>query len=101
MKIASAASAFPKHYYSQKVLLEKLQEYWGDQLKNPQMLARLHRNVAVQGRHLAMPPEKYYEMTTWGQANEVWIQVAQELGEQTHCLALHHDGVGPSALGGM
>ena len=32
MKIASAASAFPKHY-SQKFLLEKLQEYWGDQLR--------------------------------------------------------------------
>ena len=38
MKIASAASAFPKHYYPQKFLLEKLQEYWGDRLKNPQML---------------------------------------------------------------
>ena len=35
MKIASAASAFPKHYYSQKFLLEKLQEYWGDQLEEP------------------------------------------------------------------
>src|SRR5271167_172405 len=58
MKIASAASAFPKHYYSQKVLLEKLQEYWGDQLRNPQMLARLHRNVTVEGRHLAIPPEQ-------------------------------------------
>ncbi len=90
MKIASAASAFPKHYYSQKFLLEKLQEYWGDRLRNPQMLARLHRNVAVEGRHLAMPPEKYYEMTTWGQANDVWIEVAQELGEQALCRALHH-----------
>src|SRR6202035_4441365 len=71
MKIASAASAFPKHYYSQKFLLEKLQEYWGDRLRNPQMLARLHRNVAVEGRHLAMPPEKYNEITTWGQANDI------------------------------
>jgi alkylresorcinol/alkylpyrone synthase len=101
MKIASAASAFPEHYYSQKVLLEKLQEYWGDQLRNPAMLARLHRNVAVEGRHLAMPPEKYYELTTWGQANDVWIQVAQELGERALCLALHHAEVAPSELGAL
>ena len=101
MKIASAASAFPKHYYSQKFLLEKLQEYWGDQLRNPAMLARLHRNVAVEGRHLVMPPEKYYEMTTWGQANDVWIQCAQELGEQALCRALHHAGLEPSALGAL
>jgi alkylresorcinol/alkylpyrone synthase len=101
MKIASAASAFPKHYYSQKFLLEKLQEYWGDQLRNPQLLARLHRNVTVEGRHLAIPPEKYYELTNWGQANDVWIQVAQELGEQALCRALHHAGLEPSELGAL
>ena len=101
MKIASAASAFPKHYYSQKFLLEKLQEYWGDRLRNPQMLARLHRNVAVEGRHLAMPPEKYYEIDTWGKANDVWIEVAQELGEQALCRALHHAGLEPGQLGAL
>ncbi len=101
MKIASAASAFPKHYYSQKFLMEKLQEYWGDQLRNPQMLARLHRNVTVEGRHLAMPPEKYYELTTWGQANDIWIQVAQELGEQALCRALHHAGIEAGKLGAL
>jgi alkylresorcinol/alkylpyrone synthase len=101
MKIASAASAFPKHYYSQKILLEKLQEFWGERLRNPQMLARLHRNVAVNGRHLAMPPEKYLELDTWGKANDVWIEVAQELGEQALCRALHHAGLEPSELGAL
>src|SRR5690348_10106136 len=101
MKIASAASAFPKHYYPQKFLLEKLQEYWGERLRNPQMLARLHRNVAVDGRHLAIPPEKYFELDTWGKANDVWIEVAQELGEQALCRALHHAGLEPSELGAL
>src|SRR6476659_352619 len=101
MQIASAASALPKNYYSQKFVLEKLEEYWGDQLRNPQMLARLHRNVAVEGRHLAFPPEQYYDMKTWGCANDAWIQVAQELGEQALCRALHHAGLEPSALGAL
>jgi alkylresorcinol/alkylpyrone synthase len=101
MKIASAASAFPKHYYPQQFLLQKLQEYWGERLRNPQMLARLHRNVQVKGRHLAMPPEKYYEIDTWGKANDVWIQVAQELGEQALCRALHHAGLEPGELGAL
>ena len=101
MKIASAASAFPEHYYPQQFLLQKLQEYWGDRLRNPQMLARLHRNVEVKGRHLAMPPEKYYEIDTWGKANDVWIQVAQELGEQALCRALHHAGLEPGELGAL
>jgi alkylresorcinol/alkylpyrone synthase len=101
MKIASAASAFPKHYYSQKFLMEKLQEYWGDRLKNPQTLARLHRNVTVEGRYLAMPAEEYHNLTTWGQANDVWIRVAQELGEQALCLALHHAGLESRTLGAL
>ena len=101
MKIASSASAFPKQYYSQKFLLEKLQEYWGQRLKNPLTLARLHRNVTVDGRYLALPTDEYYNITTWGQANDVWIRVALELGEQALCLALHHAGVAPEQLGAL
>jgi len=101
MRIASAASAFPKHYYSQKQLLERLQDYWGDQLKNPLLLARLHRNVTVDGRYLAIPAEQYVDIKTWGQANDIWIRVAQELGEQALCLALHKAGLETSDLGAL
>ena len=101
MKIASAASAFPEHYYSQKVLLEELQRYWGEKLRNPLMLARLHRNVAVEGRYLVLPTEKYHDIKTWGQANDAWIQVGQELGEKALCRALHHAGVDRSELGAL
>ncbi len=101
MKIATAASAFPKHYYSQQFLLAKLQEYWGDRLRNPQMLARLHRSVAVEGRYLAMPCEKYNDLNTWGHANDVWIQVAQELGEQALCRALLEAQLDRARLGAL
>ena len=101
MKIASAASAFPKHYYTQRVLLERLQDYWGPQLKNPLLLARLHRNVTVDGRHLAIPAEEYVDIKTWGQANDIWIRVAQELGERALCLALHKAGLNVQDLGAL
>jgi len=101
MKIASAASAFPKYYYSQKVLLDRLQDYWGAQLKNPLLLARLHRNVTVDGRYLAIPAEQYVDIKTWGEANDIWIRVAQELGEQALCLALHNAGMKPQDLGAL
>jgi alkylresorcinol/alkylpyrone synthase len=101
MKIASSSSAFPKHYYSQKFLLQQLQQYWGDRLPSAPVLARLHRNVAVEGRHLALPTEKYYDIATWGQANDVWIEVARELGEQALCRALHHAGLDRQQLGAL
>ena len=101
MKIASAASAFPEHYYTQSVLLERLQDYWGPQLKNPLLLARLHRNVTVDGRYLAIPAEHYVDIKTWGQANDIWIKVAQELGERALCLALHKAGLDVRDLGAL
>jgi alkylresorcinol/alkylpyrone synthase len=101
MRIASAASAFPKHYYSQKFLLEQLQQYWGDRLENPKLLERLHRHVTVEGRHLALPTEDYYKIRTWGQANDAWIKVARELGERALCVALHNAGLEPGDLGAI
>ncbi len=101
MKIASAASAFPKHYYTQRVLLERLQDFWGSRLKNPLLLARLHRNVTVDGRYLAIPAEEYLDIKTWGQANDIWIRVAQELGERALCLALHKAGLNVGDLGAL
>lgn len=82
MRIVSAASAFPKHYYSQEMLLEALQEYWGDQVQNPHVLRRLHRHVGVDGRFLSLPKEEYMKMRTWGEANHHWIRTAKELGRK-------------------
>jgi alkylresorcinol/alkylpyrone synthase len=101
MQIASAASAFPKHYYTQKVLMEELQAYWGDKLRNPALLARLHRNVTVDGRYLSLPTEAYYDIKTWGQANDIWIKTATDLGEQALCRALSYAGVEASQLGAL
>jgi alkylresorcinol/alkylpyrone synthase len=101
MQIASAASAFPKHYYTQKVLMQELQAYWGDKLKNPALLARLHRNVTVDGRYLSLPTEAYHDIKTWGQANDIWIKTATDLGEQALCRALSYAGVEASQLGAL
>jgi len=81
MQIVSATSAFPKHYYSQKVMQAALEAYWGDRLENPQVLRRLHAQVGVDGRFLALPIEAYPKLGGWGEANDHWIRTAQELGE--------------------
>jgi alkylresorcinol/alkylpyrone synthase len=93
MRIVGAASAFPQHYYTQEQLLAALQEYWGDKIENPQVLRRLHRHVAVDGRHLALPKEEYLKMKTWGEANRHWIRTAKELGEKAVTCALANAGL--------
>ena len=80
MKIAAVGRALPPHYYDQSALLDGLRQRWSERLFNPARLERLHRNVLVGGRHLALPIDEYAGLTTWGKANDAWIRVAQEVG---------------------
>jgi alkylresorcinol/alkylpyrone synthase len=55
----------------------------------------------VEGRYLALPTEEYYSLTTWGKANDAWIKVGQELGEQALCRALQYAGLEKEQLGAL
>ncbi len=101
MTIAGVASAFPKHQYDQRVLLSALQRHWGPKIDNPVFMERLQARVGVNTRHLALPMEEYYGLTTWGKANNHWIEVAQEIGEKALCGALARSGFAPSDLGAL
>jgi alkylresorcinol/alkylpyrone synthase len=101
MNIAGVASAFPKHYYSQKELIEAFRRHWGARLDNPGLIDRLHTRACVDGRYLALPMEAYLSLDTWGQANDVWIEAAQELGEAAIRQALERAGLAPSDLGAL
>jgi alkylresorcinol/alkylpyrone synthase len=95
MNIASVGSALPKHYYPQAVLGASLKKYWNGQLDNLDVVDRMHRNSAIDGRHLALPVDAYYKLNTWGEANDAWIECAMELGQQALCRALAGAGLSP------
>lgn len=99
MQIISAASAFPKHYYPQSVLLSALQQYWGEELVKPELLRRLYRNSKVDGRYLVLPVEGYPRLSRWGEVNDLWIDASVDLGQQAICRALNHAGVAARELG--
>lgn len=101
MTIAAAASAFPKHRYQQDRLLKEFSRYWGPKLDNPVFLKRLHERAGVDSRYLVLPLEEYEKIITWGQANDYWIQAAQELGQQAICRALARTGFSGGDLGAL
>jgi alkylresorcinol/alkylpyrone synthase len=101
MRICGVASAFPKNYYSQEVIRDALKRRWSGKLEKPQVLDRLHASVGVQGRHLTLPIAAYEDLTTWGKANDAWIDAAQDLGKQALCRALNQAGLAPSDLGAI
>lgn len=101
MLIAGAASALPKHKYDQTILLNALKDFWGARLDNPEFMQRLHQRVGVDTRHLALPMERYHGITTWGQANGHWIDVALDLSEEALGIALQRAGLSQEALGAI
>ena len=98
MKIASVGEAFPAHYYPQEQLLEAFKRVWSQQLFNQERLESLHKNVLVGGRHLALPIDEYSKLENWGQANDAWIRVSQEVGEQAVRKALDRAGFEPADI---
>lgn len=99
MRIAAVGRALPPHYYDQDTLLDALRRRWESRFFNPDRLQRLHQNVLVGGRHLALPIEEYDGLTTWGKANDAWIRVAQQVGEQAVLDALARAGLSSADLG--
>jgi len=98
MRISSACSALPPHYYPQKVLIDAFRAHWGTKLDRFSVLERLHAATQVDGRYLALPMEKY-PFSAWGEANNFWIEATLELGEQAVCRALQAAGVPPDRIG--
>src|ERR1700740_2114830 len=98
MRIASVASAFPAHYYKQELLVEALKNDWRHRLPNPAILDRLDESMQVEGRYTVRPIEFYESMETFGQANNVWIECALDLGEKALCRALARAGIEPRDL---
>ena len=96
MRIESVGKAFPPHYYDQGRLLTAFKRQWAQEHFNPQRLERLHRNVLVGGRYLSLTLEEYEQLESWGQANDHWIRVAQDVGERAVREALDRAGLTPS-----
>jgi len=95
LQIAAVGHGFPEHYYDQQELLAALREHWAERHFNLERLERLHHNVLVGGRHLALPIDEYPKLDGWGDANDAWIRVGLEVGETAMRQALERAGLGP------
>src|SRR5258708_3083946 len=99
MRIVSATSAFPKHYYPQETLFAALQQYWGESLPDAEKVRRLHNNVGVEGRYLWLPIGECAGPGAWGEANDHWIRTAEDLGRCAISRALTAAGLQPRDIG--
>ena len=92
-RIRAIGRALPKHYADQETLIAAFRDAWAGAHFNVERLEELHRAVQVSGRHLAVPIEQYRELTSFARRNEVWTDVATDLGETAVRAALQSAGL--------
>lgn len=96
MRIAAVSTALPPHRYDQETIRQELQSIWKDRPSATERLKDFHANVRVSHRHLALPLEEYSKQRTFGESNDHWIRVSQELGEEALTGALEKAGLKPT-----
>jgi alkylresorcinol/alkylpyrone synthase len=101
VRIASVASAVPKHRFPQEVITAAFKGYWKAKLPEPEKLDWVHSRVGVDFRHLAFPLDRYPQFSTWGEANAAWLEAAEELGERAIDAALDRAGMSRQDLNAL
>lgn len=94
--IGAVAPVLPPHVYPQPEITDAFAELVLPAGSDRRVLDRLHSAAGVRTRHLCLPLEAYPELTGFGAANDVFIEVAVDLGERAIREALDQLGLSPS-----
>jgi alkylresorcinol/alkylpyrone synthase len=82
-RIASVTGVLPEFRYPQHEITEKIGSLLTTEGSTRRaVLERLHASSGVRTRHLAMPLEAYRDLTTFGQANDLFISLGTDLAER-------------------
>ncbi len=99
LPIVSVAAAFPEQYYPQAQTLALLDQQWKGAPHARARVASFHENAGVEGRHLALPIERYPELRDFSERNREYIRCAVELGERALGAALREAELPAAELG--
>jgi alkylresorcinol/alkylpyrone synthase len=80
-RLLSVACALPPYFADQETITAAFRAAWGEAHFNLERLEQLHRAVGVSGRYLALPLERYRELASFARRNQVWADVAVDVGE--------------------
>ncbi|MHA6669758.1 type III polyketide synthase [Homoserinimonas sp. A447] len=94
-RIAAVAPVLPEHSYTQETITAELASLIAPSDNRRSVLERMHASTRIGTRHTALPLERYRTLGSFGEANDIFIEVAIELGERAVRTALADAGLTP------
>lgn len=94
-RIAAVAPALPAYCYTQAEITRELADLITSASGHRAVLERMHAASGIGTRHTALPLERYRHLGAFEETNDLFIQVATDLGEQAIREALAQCGLAP------
>jgi alkylresorcinol/alkylpyrone synthase len=94
-RIAAVAPVVPDYSYSQAEITAELAPLITHQDSHRVVLERMHANSGILTRHTALPLERYRDLGSFTETNEIFVRVATELTGRALTAALDACGLGP------
>lgn len=93
--VLAVGTALPDHVHEQAEITEAVSAMVTGSGSGRALLDRLHTATTVRTRHLAMPLERYPDLSGFTEANEVFVDVGLRLAEDAVRRALDAAGLAP------
>lgn len=95
-RIASVATATPPHRVDQRVVKRAAREFFAGSIKDIDRYVTVFDNAEIETRSLAAPVQWFLEPRTFGEANDLWIEVACAVGVEAARACLQQANVEPA-----
>jgi alkylresorcinol/alkylpyrone synthase len=95
-RIAAVAPVVPDYCYTQAEITAAIAPLLAPQDSHRAVLERVHSNSRISTRYTALPIERYQNLGTFTETNELFIQVATDLTARALAAALDQCGLAPS-----